>query len=151
MIKAIKVTNPFYITLAGPELKKYVERIRTKTITYEGFVTFLCNTAQCGGNFSEVWMVLEDDKPVAFAQWNLCTIPHTGTWSWNHVGSWTKNKEAFEILVEKCFEFGARNNCTYLLGQINGKKLVEYYREKCNKMGIKMEKLDYFPVIFKKE
>ncbi|MCP3683613.1 MAG: hypothetical protein GY861_13080, partial [bacterium] len=97
-MKAVKITNPIYIQLAAPEILKYVEKIKQDGITYESFITFLQQTAQFGGEISQVWMVIKDNLPVAFGQFNIAAPPYIGTATFNHACSWAKDKEAFGLL-----------------------------------------------------
>ncbi len=134
-MKAVKITNPHYIQYAAPEIKKYVEKIKQDGITYESFITFLQQTAQFGGEISQLWMVVKDNIPVAFMQMNLSGPPYVGTCSLNHICSWAKDKQAVDLLIGEYLNFGARHNCTFLLGYAVNSKLFKYYKTKAEGVG----------------
>lgn len=134
-MKAVKITNPFYIQYAAPEINKYVEKIKQDGITYESFVAFLQQVAQFGGNLSELWMVIEGKYPVAFMQFNVMGFPYIGTCSLNHVASWTNDKKAFDLLLNEFMNFAVKNNCTVGIGSASNRKLSKYYKNKSEGVG----------------
>ena len=138
-MKAIKITNPFYIQYAAPEIKKYVDKANMPGVTYESFVTFLQQVAQFGGNASELWMVLYENKPVAFMQINIMGLPYIGTCFCNHICSWAKDKKAVELLIKEFEKFGQKHNCTIYSGHAMNAKLFKYYASKADMFGYELK------------
>lgn len=113
-LKLIKVTNPFYLGVAGPFVSEFLKKVPVAGVTYESLYMHFANTVQHGAvslqkgirDNAEFWLVLEDDKPIAFGHWYVKGLPSTGTVFCDFIYSWQRKKDPAGMLFDEFKKFG---------------------------------------------
>lgn len=138
--KAAKVTNPVWVGNLAPFIKKYLDLFRPDGITYESLYAYFCQLVQFGGNVSELWAVVDEDgSPMAFAQWQVKSLPYIGTVEINYIYNWSKKNEAVKLLMDEYEDFSLRCRASIGYGNAANPRLLEYWKKVAEKRGYKFK------------
>ena len=135
-MKAVKVTDPRWIGIIGPEIKSYVKKINAGNVTYEGMFVYFQRAVQFGGDKTELWVVMDDDKPVAFGHWFVRDVPCNGTVYFDQIYSWTRSIEPVDLLIQAFKRFAVRSNATIYEFDLVNNKVAEAIESRCKKNNI---------------
>ena len=136
-MKAVKVTDPRWIGIIGPEIKAYVKKIGASNVTYEGMFVYFQRAVQFGGDKTELWVVMNDEeKPVAFAHWFVRDVPCNGTVYFDQLYSWTRAIEPVDILINEFVKFAERSRATIFEFDLVNEKVASVIESRCAKNGI---------------
>ena len=116
-LKTLKIDNPLYIGQIAPLVHQFFKRVEKnpsiKGISYESLTSYFTNIIQYGQEMAEFHIVLDNDKPVAFAMWRVLGIPHYGISFCEYIYNSTKTNEPMEMLCEEFIKYGEKRNTPY--------------------------------------
>jgi hypothetical protein len=142
-ITTAKINNPLFIGQIAPLIQGFYDRIyakgKLKGISYESFYTHLVNTAQNGGNMSEVWIALKDGEALAFASWSVLGWPHFGTVYCSTLYSSAKDDKVPRALIEKFLEFAKNRRAPYIVFTVQNEATGRLFKRILSGMDIEIE------------
>jgi hypothetical protein len=116
-METIKINNPLYIAQVAPLIHAFFKKVEknpsVKGISYESLTSYFQSIAQYGGELAEFHVVMDDDKPIAFAMWRVLGPPHFGVSFCEYIYNSTNANKPMEALCEKFVEFGENHNTPY--------------------------------------
>ena len=142
--KIIKITQPEWLGYLAPQIKSFVDKAPTPTITYETLYTYFTRTVQYGGSVAEFHVVLKDKEPLAFAHWFVCDLPHRGVVFCDYVYSWNTLRQPVQMLLDKFIEFGKEKRAPIYKGTAINDRVFRVFRKAASKRGYE---LDVTPLI----
>jgi len=135
-MKAVKITNPIWLGEIAPRIKDFIDRIiKMRGYTYETLYTYLANTIQFGGDRGEFWVVLHDNKPVAFASWYVKPLPWSGAVHLETIYKWGGGHDVVKILADEFIKFGQKHKAPVLTAGSYNKAVIKLLERGCKKMG----------------
>ena len=140
VFKMIKISNPKWLGILGPQIQTFCDKLNLDTITYETLYTYFVRTVQHGGDNIEFWVVLKDNEPIAFAHWFVNGLPHYGAVSCDYIHSWNRMREPIELLLDKFIEFGKKHHAPIYTGTATNEAVFRVFRKAALKIGYKLEK-----------
>ncbi|MHC4292660.1 MAG: hypothetical protein ACYSTX_00065 [Planctomycetota bacterium] len=146
----IKITNPNWLGVIGPQIQSFTKKINLPNITYETLFTYFINTIQYGGDAAEFHVTMEGKSPVAFAHWFVCGLPHRGAVYMDWIYSWTKKQRAVSLLVDEFVEFGKKQHAPIYKGQAISLSVYRLFRKLSSEKGYKLDKTSLIDFIGRK-
>ena len=145
-LKAVKITNPDYLGLMGPFINSFLERVPLNGITYETMYAGLAATVQHGRNrkeqglrdVAELWVVFEDDKPIAFAHWHVKPLPYVGTVRCDYIFSWNRKKDPVRLLMKEFVRFAKDNRCLRIDATLQNEPVYKVFEKVARHMGLEI-------------
>jgi len=139
-MKALKITSPLYVGEIAPLILKFYNRVSTGTeyqgITYESLYASFAQIVQFGGNVSELWVVFDENEPVAFATWRVLGLPHIGKTYCDFMFNSIRNRKAVIELCKEWMEFGKKHRSPlYAFDAIN-EKVAEHLVSVGKQLGV---------------
>jgi len=150
-LKIVKITNPNWLGVIGPQIKAFAEKINLPTLTYETLYTYFVNSIQFGGENSEFWVVMKDEEVLAFAHWFVCGLPHRGVVFCDFVHSWNRMREPVQMLLDEFIEFGKKKRCPYYKGTAVNEPVFRVFRKAASKRGYELNKTELIDFIGRKK
>jgi len=113
--KAVKIDNGAWLPEIAEHIAAFCKKAHVDGIQPGNLQTYFAKVAQgwYGKDATEFWLVFEDGKPVAFASWLIMDLPHIAKVSCSSIYSWTKNKQAIDLLVDEYIKFGEQCNAVW--------------------------------------
>jgi hypothetical protein len=117
-LKTQKITNPMYeMGIVAPLVHAFFKRIEknpsVKGVSYESLITYFTSVVQYGGDMAEFHVVMDDDKPIAFAMWRVLGPPHFGMSYCEYIYSSTTSNEPMRLLCEAFVKYGEKHNTPF--------------------------------------
>ena len=134
-MEAVKVTNPVWLGNIAPQIEKLCRRIKISTITYESLYTYFAQTVQFGGENAELWVVFDDQKPIAFAHWLVRGLPHVGTVYMDFLYNASKKREPVSILIKEYSKFGKKHHAPFYEGDAINKAAMLLFNKYIEEIG----------------
>ena len=134
-MKAVKINSGAYLPELAEHIVEFCKRAHVDGVQPGNFQTYLAQIAQFGGDRAELWVVFEDNIPVAFAVWEVLGLPHIAKVYCLAIHSWTKDRQAVELLTDKFVEFGNKHNAVWWSADFVGKGNVKLFTKKMEARG----------------
>jgi len=150
-MEALRITNPNWLGVLGPQIKTFEEKISLPTITYETLFTYFSRTIQFGGDSTEFWVVMDGDENLAFAHWFVCGLPHRGVVFCDFIYSWNRMREPVEMLLDGFIEFGKKHRAPIYKGTALNESVFRVFRKAASKRGIELNKTKLIDFIGRKK
>ena len=152
-LKAIKIDNAAWLPQIAEHIQRFCQRAHVEGIQASNLQTYFAQVAQgwYGRDAAEFWMVFEDDKPVAFASWQVLGLPHIAKVYCFGVHSWTKNKQAVEMIVDEWIKFGERWKARWWSADFVGKAVLHLFESKMKKRGFEATESGLTNIVFAKQ
>jgi len=123
-METIKITNPEYLGLLAEPIQKFVEKVKIPGIRYETLFTYFVESIRNGMvqkqiqgvELEEFWVVMDEEKPIAFGHWFKRTVPYTATVEVDYVCAWGNKAGATAMLVDRATEFAAKHRSPQIVG-----------------------------------
>ena len=152
-MKAVKITNaewlPALASIAKP-IQDFVTKVKIPGVHGPGLGYYLEQTAQWGGNVRELWVVMEDNEPVAFAHWVALGMPHTAKVHCDVIYSWKKKTKAVELLIKEFIEFGKRCKAVWYSTDMYNEKIERVFKLHAQKHNMQVKHTGTTNVIFRR-
>ncbi|MHC4748398.1 MAG: hypothetical protein ACYTFW_00855 [Planctomycetota bacterium] len=139
-LEIIKITNPNWLGVLGPQIKSFSEKVNIPTITYETLYTYFLRTIQYGQGQAEFHVINSGKDVVAFAHWFVCDLPHRGVVFMDWIYSWNRMREPVQALVDEFLEFGRKNHAPLYKGTALNETIYRVFRKAAYKRGYEIEK-----------
>ena len=148
----IKVTNPAWVVNIAPEIERFCAKLNLPNVSYHSLVAHLQRTAQIGGEIAELWIALEDDRPVGFAHWCVRDLPLVGTVYMDYLFSKAMSRRAIKGLIAEFIDFGRRKNSPwYMFDLVNNARLIGHIKKLAAEFGFEMIEQPYIPYLARKK
>jgi hypothetical protein len=134
-LEIIKITNPNWLGVLGPQIKTFADKLNMPTITYETLYTYFLRTVQHGGQSAEFWVVMKGTEALAFAHWFVCDLPHRGVVFADYVHSWNRMRQPVVMLLDKFIEFGKKKHAPIYKGTALNETIFRVFRRAASKRG----------------
>lgn len=137
-IAVIKVTDPKWVGYLAEPIKQFCEKVSMPTIRYETLYTYFINTVQFGADKAELWVahVVNDYKPIAFANWYVKGLPHIGAAEIGYIYSWNRAKVPTRLLLDQFLKFAYENRCTVYTGDLINESVYRVFEKAAEERGI---------------
>ena len=151
-LKAVKINNAAWFPEIAEHIERFCQRAHVDGIQPGNLQTYFAQIAQgwYGKDTTEFWMVFEDEKPIAFASWQVLGLPHIAKVSCFAMHSWTKNKQAVNLLVEEYIRFGERWNARWWSVEFINKTMMRLFMVRAKKIGMEGKETQITNTIFRK-
>ena len=145
-LKAIKITNAWWLGKVGPFISEYLKKVPTTGVTYETLYSYIAQTVQNGDickqqgmrDRGEFWVVF-DEKPIAFAHWFLKGLPFIGTVHCDLIYSWQRKKDPANLLLDEFQEFGVDHRAQFWEADATNRAVFEVLKRACEKRGFEVQ------------
>lgn len=149
-LKALKINSGAYLPELAFHIETFCKRAHVEGIHASNLQTYLAQVAQTGGNSAEFWVVFEDNKPVAFACWQVLGLPHISKVYCFCVYSWTKDQKAADLLADEWIKFGQRWNAIWWSADFTGKRIVRLITKKMAARGFQATDSGLINTVFRR-
>ena len=150
-IKLVKINNPNWVAQLGPMIEDFCAKIHMPNINYYSVVAYFQNTAQLGGELSELWVAFDSDKldiPMGFAHWSVRGIPLVGTVYFDYLYSKANRKAVVREFIKKFLAFGKKlNSPWYMFDAISNPKLLKYFNRFAKEFNLNLIEQPYIPFL----
>lgn len=150
-MKAIKITNPVWLGEIAPKINDYADKVKIYGIDYTSMYSYLRNVVQFGGVMSELWVVMDSGKPVAFANWSVRPLPYVATAGLDNIYKWVKNTEPVELLMKEYINFALGKRCVNYYARCNNKYIVKLLDNYCANNGYTLAETGAAECVMQKE
>ncbi len=148
----IKISNPNWLGVLGPQIKVFADKINLPTITYETLYTYFLRTIQHQGDIAQFWVVNDtDNNTVAFAHWYVCDLPHRGLVFCDFIHSWNRMREPIQMLVDEFYKFGVKKHAPLYKGTALNESVFRVFRKAASKRGFELNKTTLIDFIGRKK
>jgi len=137
--KAVKIDNGAWMPEIAEHIAAFCKKAHVDGLQPGNLQTYFARVAQgwYGKDAREFWMVFEDgDKPVAFASWLIMDLPHIAKVYCCSAYSWTKDKRAFDLLMDEFIKFGEECNAVWWSSDCVSKAILRLFKAKMTKRGL---------------
>lgn len=134
-MKAVKITNALWLGSIGPHINDFSKKVVIPGITYESLFGYFTATVQFGGDMAEFWVIIDEEKPTAFAHWFVRGLPAIGKVFCDWIYSWTKDSNAVSLLLDEYEKFGLRHRAVLFEGEAIDEVVFRAFRKACTKKG----------------
>lgn len=149
-MKAVKINNGAYLPVLSMRIEEFCKRAPVDGIQPGNMQTYLAQVAQFGGDRCELWVVIDDDKPVAFASWEVNGLPHIAKVYWLAVHSWHGDGEPVQLLTEEFIKFGHKHNAVWWSGDSVGEANARLFTREMEARGFKGSRSKLINMVFRK-
>jgi len=141
-MKAIKVNQPAYLNVIGPQIADFQRMLDLPRVTYESMWEYFRMSIQFGGERDEFWIVMDDEgKPVAFAHWFVYMSLHVGSIHCDFLYRWgTKDETPIALLINEFIEFGRKNHSNHITATFVKEATFRVFRKHLAKKGYDLKK-----------
>lgn len=146
-LKKVKITNPLWLGVVGPFISDFLKKVPVPGITYESLYMYFANTVQNGAvaldrklrDMGEFWVVLENEKPIAFAHWFVKGAPFVGVVHCDFVYSWQRKKDPANMLFEEFKRFGEDHRAQIWEADASNRAVFEVLKRSADRHGVEVE------------
>lgn len=151
-LKALKINNAAWFPQIAVHIETFCKRAHVDGIQPGNLQTYFAQIAQgwYGKETAEFWMVFEDEKPIAFASWQVLGLPHIAKVYCFCVHSWTKNKQAVDLLADEWINFGKRWNARWWSADLVNKVVMRLVEAKMKERGFEAKESGLTNVTYRK-
>ncbi len=151
-MELFKITNPAWVAQIALDIEEYCKQTGAPNLNYHGVVALFQRTAQLGGELQELWVAMEDDKPVGFGHWHVKDLPHVGTVYMDYIFSKSNKREAAQALAAKFAAFGEKHNSPWYMFDVmnHSPKLIKHIIAIAEEQGFEVTKKPYTPCLARK-
>jgi len=144
----IKINNPLWVQNLAPLVESLLQRIKLPNINTYSLVTYLQQCAMANA-VAELYVGLDENDIVAFANWSLRGTPFVGTAFLEFI--YSRRYGTAEKLLLKFEEFAMKNNAPYLMADIvTLGKVSKHFKSIVQKHGYEYIESPYQSYIFRK-
>lgn len=152
--KVIKITNPLFVGEIAPLIQNFFARVTKNNqwhgISYETIYTYLTNIVQFGGETNELWVAFLDSKPIAFAAFRLCLVPHFGKVSCDYLFKTVKEHEPATLLGKEFIKFGEKHKAPYYVFEAIDESQAKLFKKRLRDVGVEMKETSIIHLIGRK-
>ena len=130
-MKAIKITNPVWLGEIAPKINDYADKLKIHGLDYTSMYSYFRNVVQLGGEMAQFWVVMDNGKPVAFANWSVRPLPYMASASLENIYKWVKNSEPVELLMKEYLNFALGKRCVNYYARCNNKYIAKLLSNIC--------------------
>lgn len=152
-LKALKINNAAWLPQIADHIEQFCKRAHVDGIQPGNLQTYFAQVAQgvYGRDVSEFWIVLENDKPTAFACWQVLGLPHIAKVYCYGVHSWGKDKQILDILAAEWIKFGQRWNAIWWSADFVGESVARLFTKKMKEHGFEEKRSGLINTVFRRK
>ena len=128
-MEAIRITNPMWLGSIAPNIKNLLDRLQIEGTTYETWYAYLVSSVQFGKDTSELYVIFDNDKPIAFAHWFVAAFPNVSKTVCDLIYRWDVPPGSVNMLFDKWHEFGVKHRCKFWEITTKSRKVAKRYEE----------------------
>ncbi len=152
--KAMKINNAAWLPEIAEHIYAFCRKAHVDGIQPGNLQTYFAQVAQgwFGKDACEFWMVFDNEKPVAFACWQVNGLPHIAKVSCFGIHSWAKDKgQATDMIVDEWVKFGERWNARWWSADFVSRATMRLFESRMKKRGFSAGKeSDLVNIVFER-
>lgn len=135
-MEAIHVKNAEWLMVNLAEhIDRFAQIMAIPGINGPSLYAHFARVVQFGKDQEEFWVVLNNNKPVAFANWNTLGLPHISKVYMGFMHAWDKKGQATSLLGDQYLTFGERHNANWYVYEASSPAHVRLLERELQKRG----------------
>ncbi len=151
--KAVKIDNAAWLPQIAEHIHAFCQKAHVDGIQPGNLQTYFAQVVQGfhGRDASEFWMVFDNEKPVAFACWQVNGLPHISKVYCFAVYSWVRDVWPAEMLTDEWIKFGDRWRARWWSDDFVEENVIRLVKAKMKKRGFEAVESGIKNVVFRRE